>query len=62
MVSICEIGAPGGNFNSCQMFRENASGKVSTLQMYPLALLLKSVQRPLLSAEVLLKGKSAGLA
>lgn len=29
LVSICEIGAPRGNFNSCQMFRENANGKTS---------------------------------
>lgn len=30
LVSICEIGSPGGNFNSCQMFRENAERKFST--------------------------------
>lgn len=30
LVSICEIGSPGGNFNSCQMFRESAKEKFST--------------------------------
>ena len=55
LVLICEIGSPGGNFNSCQMFKENAQGKFSTF-----ADAFRCAPTPRLCAKEILQGKSAG--
>lgn len=55
LVLICEIGSPGGNFNSCQMFKENAQGKLSTF-----ADAFRGAPTPRLCAKEIVQGKSAG--
>lgn len=59
LVLICEAGAPGGNFNSCQMFRENAKGKLATFAHAFTALQLRvSVQSLSLASKEMLEGRS----